>query len=174
MTPWFAARVFMLCAAFMASISCTPQQEPFISVEVCLNDAAGVAEFKQEISTIARAQGMSVFDDSARAEKDVEALVTDEFRRKVGRPVVSMVIRYEDDVMAMVGNIGLPSGQVLVSFFDHPASFDSRQFADMVTKRLAKTWRTEVVPPGHGALGMEGCMGAVEPSEVVTPPAPES
>ncbi|MGH8604647.1 MAG: hypothetical protein ACREXR_18245 [Gammaproteobacteria bacterium] len=156
MTKKFLALLPLVCFANTGLIGCAPPQEPFMSVEICLKDAAGVAAFKQEMEAIARTHGIGVLDDSTSAESEVEAIATEEFRKKLGQPVVSMVVKHNDNVIAMVGNIGLPSGQVVLSFFDS-SRFDSRRFADMVVDRLAKKWRIEVVPQGQGAQGIAGC-----------------
>ncbi|MGH8241769.1 MAG: hypothetical protein ACRETY_00295 [Steroidobacteraceae bacterium] len=128
-----------------------------MAVEVCLKDAAGVAAFKQEMQAIARSHELSLVDDSIAAERNVDAVTNPEFRKKLGRPVVSMVANHGDSVIVIIGNIGLPSGQVALGFFDGSTAFDSRQFAQMVVKRLATKWQVEVVPQGQGAQGIESC-----------------
>ncbi|MGE0383049.1 MAG: hypothetical protein AB7O90_19625 [Hyphomicrobium sp.] len=108
------------------------------------------------MQAIARSHGMSLVDDSKLAEIGVDATTTPEFRRKLARPVVSMVVRHGENVIAIVGNTGLPSGQVAIGFFDG-STLDSQKFSEMVVKRLATKWQVEIVPQGRGAQGIEGC-----------------
>lgn len=125
-------------------------------VEVCLQDATGVAAFKEEMHEIARSHGVSLVDDSKLAEIGVDATTSPEFRRKLTRPVVSMVVRHGENVIAIVGNTGLPPGHVAIGFFGG-SGFDSQEFSETVVKRLAMKWQVEIVPQGSGAQGIEGC-----------------
>lgn len=152
--------LFAASAAAAALAGCTSSKGPFLMIEVCLKDAAGVSGFKQEMQVVAQSHGMMLVDDSELQESNLDALdkiATPDLRKTIARPVVNMVLRDGDEVMVIVGNIGLPTGQVVVSFFDSSTSLDSHEFADMVVDRLAKKWRIEVVPQGQGAQGIAGC-----------------
>lgn len=150
------ALMFLFVSVTAELTGCAPRQRPFMTVEVCLKDAAGMSAFKQEIQNIGRSHDLSVIDDSTRAESEVDKIASEEFRKKLGRPVVSMIVKHDDKVIAMVGNIGLPSGQVVLSFFDN-STFATHRLANSVVEHLEASWRIEFVPAGQGALGIEDC-----------------
>lgn len=156
MKRMLVALMFLLASSSSVLIGCTPRRVPFTTVEVCFEDAGGATAFKQEMRAIAQARHLSVIDDSTRAESEVDRIASQEFLDKLGRPVVSMIIKRDDKVIAMIGTIGLPSGQAVISFFDN-SEFDSHKFADDVIERLEATWRIELVPAGQGAQGIEAC-----------------
>jgi hypothetical protein len=153
----------LLLALFAASVSacalnsCRPQEPSFLTIELCLKDLAGVVSFKREISGIARSQGLRVSDTSEQTEQDLDSIGDSQYRNSLGRPVVNMLLKSEDDIVATIGNIGLPSGQAALFFYDETDSFDSRGFAEALVTRLKQQWRIEVVPPGEGAQGMADC-----------------
>jgi hypothetical protein len=140
-----------------ALIGCAPQPEAFLTIEICLKNSVGVAAFKQELQSMARSQGLILLDGSAQTEGGLDAISTAEQRKAQGRPVINMTVRLEDDIVVVIGNLGLPSGQAVVAFYDNPGALDERQFAQMVVARLEQRWRTKIVPPGTGAQGMSDC-----------------
>lgn len=152
------AQFLAVVAVTATLVGCTSSKEPILAVEVCLKEATGIAAFKEELQAIAQSQAMSIADDSAAAENRIDAITTPDFRKQLGRPVVSMVVSRGGDIIAIVGSIDSPRDQVAVFFFDGSKAVDGNRFGDFVVNRLEQKWRVEVVPHGLGAQGMADCV----------------
>jgi hypothetical protein len=70
-----------------------------------------------------------------------------------------MGIERGDEVVSMIGNVGLPDHQLVVGFSEGSNASDAHRFAQMVVSKLEEHWHVEIVPnPAEsGALPMKNC-----------------
>lgn len=92
--------------------------------------------FKQEIGAIAQSQGLRVIDTSEQTERGLDRIGSSQLQNSLGRPVMNMMLKYEDSIVMTIGNIGLPGDQAVLAFFDETDSFDSRGLAETLVSRL--------------------------------------
>src|SRR3954471_9305438 len=72
----------LLLLAFGLLSGCSQGKRPFLMVQFCLADQADLAELKQELKSIAQAEGMEFIDGSEAAKQGLEATAAPESMRQ--------------------------------------------------------------------------------------------
>lgn len=129
-----------ICAAAAAAslIGCAAGNPPFLLLDICLKNAAGVEDFRDELVAIAGAEGMSVGDRSIDSARELEML-NERHLSRTDRAIPLISIRlWRNDVSLGAGNLGLAEYQMAIGFQD--GSSTSRAFADRVAARLEQRW----------------------------------
>jgi hypothetical protein len=152
-------RVLIACALAGMSCGCAPGKRPFLMAEVCLTDTQNLSAFTHEIQSIAQSEGMTFIDDSAVTERNLDTIGTPNQKKTLSRPVINMGIERGNEVVSMIGNVGLPDHQLVVGFSEGSNPVDAHRFAQMVVSKLEEHWHVEIVPnPAEsGALPMKNC-----------------
>jgi hypothetical protein len=124
-------------------------------VQFCLAGQADVVGLKQQLKSIAQAEGMDFIDGSEEAKQGLEATNAPKIVRQ--DPVIHMGVEGRDGIGLMVGSIGLPSYQVAMGFSEGSDPRKASAFADTVLKKLGQRWHVRTVPAGTGALPLKTC-----------------
>jgi hypothetical protein len=160
-----ATMKFVNISVFLVAVSaitsgCVPGKRPFLIVQVCLPKAQDLAVFKEEMQSIAHAEGLSFIDASANTQKDLESMDNPNVAKAMYGPLVNMGIERSDGVGLTAGNLGMPANQLVVGFSEGSDPAYAHRFADGVVDKLKQHWHVEMVPPGLGATGMKSCDSA--------------
>jgi len=150
-------RVFCLVAIGAFVAGCSSGKRPFLLVQGCLGDAAGVDAFVVEMTQIARDESLRFIDGSSNVEIELNASGYDGQERTHGSKVLHLGIVRPDGSGVTAGNIGLPGFEVALGFSEGSDAKAAMAFATRVVERLERQWRWQVVPQGQGALPMGGC-----------------
>ncbi|MDB6063387.1 MAG: hypothetical protein JWM78_3490 [Verrucomicrobiaceae bacterium] len=144
-----AVLFFLLCMIN----GCAPAKRPFLMVQVCFKDEQNLELFIDTMKSIAQLERMNFIDNSRATQKDLVAL-------KVAGPTdraINIGAEGNDGMWVTASNLGLPSYQVTLGFFEGSRSLEARKFADRVVGELTQRWHIEYVPSGQGAFPMKNC-----------------
>jgi hypothetical protein len=138
---------------------CQPQTqaEEYLTVRICLSDPTEIGALKQEVLAVARLQGLKLYDGSSETEQGLDAISTAAQREAQGRPIINMTVRHGDEIVAVIGNLGLPSDQAIMAFYDVAGMLDEEEFARSVVARVEQKWRTEVLESARGVPTNSAC-----------------
>lgn len=155
-----SCRIRRQCGLVVVSLlllSCAPAKRPFLMVEMCLSDAQGVADFREELRLIASAENMKFIDNSRNTEYGTQTIGGSGDDRNGGSPVVDLRLIRGDGTAISAANLGLPGYQMAVGFTEGSGVPIAREIAARTVSRLKMRWTVEPVPEGSGAKPMPGC-----------------
>jgi hypothetical protein len=136
---------------------CTPGKLPFLIVQTCLNDEAGVEAFVAKMQAIAFAEHMD-FADNSEDVAQLQKNSGDSGQEKThGSRVLHVSIRRADGVGTTATNLGLPGFEVALGFSEGSDAEFAHAFADRVMAQLSDHWKFVIVPSGTGAKPRGGC-----------------
>lgn len=147
----------MVIVAFLLLFGCTQGKRPFLIVQLCLSNGAGVTEFIREMKSIAVLEKMEFLNNSANTKRNLEVLGYSGSERTNGSPVINIGVLRSDGLGVGGGNLGLPGYQVALGFSVGSDDAEAREFANRVIKRLGQHWHIEMVPSGQGDKPMSDC-----------------
>ena len=163
-----AAVVSALIAVSVSS--CGAGEDPFLIVQVCLENDRGVDDFKKELHAIAAQERMGVTDRSREAERELESLGA--LNVPKGR-FLSVSLNNERGFGLGANNLGLGSYDVAVGFNLGQDNDGAKAFAERAVARFKQRWPVPVVPSGSGALPNPRCPAEHEaPSNNSSKPTP--
>lgn len=151
---WRTGAALLLLALGLLS-GCSQGKRPFLMVQFCLADQADLVVLKQELKSIAQAEGMDFIDGSEAAKQGLEDTNAPESMRQ--DLVILMSVEGRDGISLMLGNMGLPSYQVAMGFSEGSDPPKASAFADAVLKKLGQRWHLRTVPAGTGARALNTC-----------------
>jgi hypothetical protein len=160
-------RVICLTLVCLTICGCGLGKHPFLMVQLCVEDSAGLSRLRQELDAIARDEHMHIGDTSA-ATRDSLDRIDNAFREEspdsprnssINVPAQLINIRvYGDDGLSLsAGNIGLSDYDIVIGFSEGDRAAASRQFSLRVINRLKRNWRVRTIPSGQGALPDPNC-----------------
>ena len=138
---------------------CSPAQESFLSVQMCVTDSQGVAELKDVMRAVAQAEGLQFLDNSAQQAKTLKNLDAD---KALGRDVslaIDVHIEGKNGLGVTAGNLGLPPYQVALGFTEGDDPAKAHRLSDRLVKVLSQRWHVETIPSDKGAMPMKSCGG---------------
>src|SRR5262245_60318024 len=130
-----AVSVAVLACLFL--FGCTGKR-PFLIVQLCLSNGAGVTEFIREMKSIAVLEKMEFLDNSANTKRNLEVLSYSGSERADGSPVINIGVLRSDGLGVGGGNLSLPGYQVALGFSVGSDDAEAREFANRVIKRLGQ------------------------------------
>jgi hypothetical protein len=154
---WCICRQCALAVMSLLLIGCAPSKGPFLMVEMCLSNAEGVREFREELKSIASSEKMEFIDNSRNAQRGLETLGNAGNERKDDTSVVDLRVIRGDGTAISAANLGLPGYQMAVGFTEGSGVPPARAIAARTLSRLKMRWTVEPVPNGFGAAPMPGC-----------------
>jgi hypothetical protein len=154
----------LIAGAAVATLNgCSSTEFPFLTVQTCIeDDRAFVAAFPSKIASVAAQYGLTVFDDSAEAERQLEDIKASGDVKGSVSQTINLGLYRGDRVKVMIGNLGLSRHEVLISFFGDAGDKADRDLSGAVVAALKQRWPVETVPAGKGAFPMESCKSAVQ------------
>lgn len=155
----------ILCAQAVLAVAtmlygCGPVhgKRPFLIAEVCLKSADDLAAFRREMQSVAQSQNAAVIDRSTSTQMELDA---GGHSREGGRtaPAVNLGIKRGDEMLVMVGNLGLPGYQVALGFSEGSNPTEAHRFADTFLREVEARWHVEIVHNSaeSGAGPMKEC-----------------
>lgn len=138
-------------------LGCAQGSRPFLIVQLCVHDRAGVSQLVGDLKELATSEHMEFFDNSANTARDLKNTGYRGRERSDGSPVVNVGVLRKDGLGVGGGNLGLPGYQVALGFSKGSNDAESRRFANEVVRRLQRRWRVEIVPSGSTAKPLAGC-----------------
>ncbi|HXH53437.1 MAG TPA: hypothetical protein VNH53_08430 [Sphingomicrobium sp.] len=138
-------------------MGCQSRGGPPMQIQLCLSLREGDAnELKRVFQEIARAEKMDYFDGSAETQRQLEQ-IDESFDIRKSFPLINIAVRRRDGLGVGGGNAGLPADQVAFGFTSGRDRKETKQFAERVIYRLARTWEVERIPEGQGAFPLDRC-----------------
>ena len=156
MFPKLPKACLFVTASFIFS-SCAPGKGPFLMVRMCLSNEQGVAEFVDELKTIATAEKLEFIDNSNNAQLGPKEVGNAGGERTGGSRVIDIRVMRKDGMAIGATNVGLPGFQMAMGFSEGASAVDAQDFANRTLVRIKKRWMVESVPSGAGAKPMAGC-----------------
>jgi hypothetical protein len=154
-------RAVGLAVSILAVGGCGAGKPPFLMVQMCVQDMAGLSRLRQELQTIARDEGMRIGDTSAetrasledieRAFREETADSSDNSTLNLPAQLINISVYGEDGLALSAGNIGLSDHDIVIGFSEGHSAIASRQFSLRVINRLSRHWRVRAIPSGQGA-----------------------
>lgn len=152
--------------------SCSVGEHPYVMVQVCVENKAGVERFKQTLQSMARDERMRYVDRSDASERELQVL--DALKRPRGTLVNVGVIGNEGHSLG-AGNLGLNTYDIAVGFShgsDREAGFE---FSNRVIAQLEQHWTVKTVSKGSGAFPDPDCTeGVAAPPNHSVKPTPSA
>ncbi|HEY6516777.1 MAG TPA: hypothetical protein VIY50_11575 [Steroidobacteraceae bacterium] len=147
-----------LVAALLSVSGCAPAKAPFVTVQFCVRNRAGMAQLIANLKEIANANHMDFADSSAYTEKDLAAVGYRGRERRDGSPVLSVGLLGKDGLFVGGGNLGLPGYQVQLGFTKGSDDAEAHRFAAQVISQLRQQWQQlNILPRGAAAKPMADC-----------------
>lgn len=149
----------VLCLAIYVCFvaGCGSGGHSFLTVQGCLIDQRGTADFENRLRAIALDEHMSFLDDSAEVARQLKDSGYAGNERTNGTSVLQIYLRRDDGVGLTATNIGLPGFEVALGFADGSDPRQARAFANRVLENIGASWMLETVPTGMGAMPRGGC-----------------
>lgn len=147
------------CHCFGALYGCAPGKRPFLIGQVCLKNEQGTSAFKQELQSIARAEGAQLIDNSQNTKEELRAIGNPNFKKTLSSPLINIGVDRGHGVGLTANNVDMPRNEVAIGFSEGSTPSDAHRFASTVIGKLGQHWHIEIVPnPAEsGALGMKNC-----------------
>jgi hypothetical protein len=136
---------------------CVAGKRPFLTVQVCLKDERGVAEFASMLQSLAHSEHMRFIDHSLETQREMATISHDSHKSGLPTPAIAIDMGRGDGMGVGATNLGLTSYQVALGFSDGLNPLESHRFADAVVSSLQKHWHVEIVVPGTGARSLKAC-----------------
>lgn len=152
------ARFVTLIAVCLMSVSgCSSSVEPYREVQVCFGDKGNLLRMLDAIQKIAKDSNLTVVDHSKETGDQLKSIGAQDKLKYDVSGSINVGMFKDDNVKVMISNLGLPSYQVLVSFFGSKGEVADQGLSERVVNELSKFSRVQNVPAGHGALPMASC-----------------
>jgi len=149
--------VAMMATLLLVLSGCAPAKVPFLTVQFCVQNRAGVAQLITDLNAIANANQLDFADSSADTAHDLAAVHYRGRERADGSPVINVGLSGKDGFFVGGGNLGLPGYQVQLGFTTGSDDAESHRLAAQVIGRLKQRWRLLMLPPGAAARPMADC-----------------
>jgi hypothetical protein len=149
-----------ICTVLLLSLlSCggTEGNRPFLMVQTCVQDKAGIARLIEEMKAVAVSRRMRFTDRSEETARELKAVDYPGQERADGSPVINVSVRRDDGMGFSAGNTSLPGYQVALGFSEGSNPSEARELANEVVRRLEQYWTVETVPADSGAMPKPGC-----------------
>jgi len=143
-------------AAVLALGSCGEGKPPFLMLQMCLHNQAGVEEFKRIMQSIALDERLKHIDSSDATQRDLKAMDVSGPNMHSSGGLIYVGVEGDDGLGLEGGNLGLNTYDVAIGF-NGPDLVKARAFAEFVRAKLAKRWTLKVVPPNSGAFPDPDC-----------------
>lgn len=138
---------------------CSPAQEAFRSVQICVVDERGVAELKDLMRATAASEHLQFIDNSAQQGSDLKAMGADKLLKRDVSLAIDFHIEGNSGMGVTAGNLGLPPYQVAMGFTEGSDPADVRRLSARLIQALSQRWQVETIPAGKGAMPMKSCGG---------------
>ena len=151
----------LLAMASLALIfqGCSKTQEPFLMVQMCLVDQAGVLQFKSVMHSIAKLEDLKYIDNSAQQGANLKIMGADKLLKQDAALAIDVHLEGDRALGVSAGNLGLPPYQVALGFTEGSDAAKAHRLSDQLVKALSQLWQIETVPQGKGAFPMSSCGG---------------
>lgn len=146
-----------LSVLLLLSSACTPAKQAFLTVQLCVQNKAGVDQLIDDLKNVAIADDMDFEDSSAATEKNLAAVGYRGRERADGSPVITVGLLGKDGLFVGGGNLGLPGYQVQLGFTAGADDAKAHRFATQVVGQLKRRWNVHVLPRGVPARPMMDC-----------------
>jgi hypothetical protein len=138
---------------------CSPAQEEFRSVQICVVDERGVAELNDLMRATAAAEHLQFIDNSAQQGSDLKAMGADKLLKRDASLAIDFQIEGNGGMGVTAGNLGLPPYQVGLGFTEGSDAAKAHQLSARLIHALSQRWQVETIPAGKGAMPMKSCGG---------------
>lgn len=138
---------------------CSRTQESFLTIQACLVDQQGVAQFLSTMRAIAKSENLKFVDGSAETGSALKTIGADKYLEGDTALTIHVGIEGEGGMGVTAGNLGLPPYQVALGFTAGSDAAKANRLSDRVVQALSQRWYVETVPQGKGALPMKTCGG---------------
>lgn len=147
----------LIVAAEVVLTGCSRTQSAFEQVQICVEDARGLAELKKLMEAVSQAENLHFIDNSASQARQLSDVGAG---RALGHDVshaIDLHIEGEDGLGVTATNLGLPTYQVGLGFAEGSDPTKARHLADHLVGRLSQHWSVQPVPSDQGIVPMKDC-----------------
>lgn len=138
---------------------CSRTQESFLTVQTCLVDQQGVAEFLETMRAVAKSESLRFVDGSLKTGESLKTIGADKSLKHDPALTIHVGIEGDGGLGVTAGNLGLPPYQVALGFTEGSDAAKAHRLSDKLVQALSRRWHVETVPQGKGALPMKTCGG---------------
>ena len=152
-------RLFFIAIVIFSAIGAACDvigKQPFMMVQVCVNNSNGVSLFKSIMNDMARSEEMDFVDQSEAVQLGLNEM-RDNTGRYLREGTVYILVRGRLEFGLIATNFGLRKYQIAIGFSEGNAPSEARLFAQRAVFSLGKHWPVEILPNGKGAFPMETC-----------------
>ena len=146
----------MLCLSVLLLVTACSERanRPYLMLQVCLNNEAGVLAFKETVSAVSQSEGHEHADLSEWSDDNRRRMVETNPDIDFVRPAVH--VRVKSDRHSLVAtNLGLSPYEVVIGFNGDEAG--RPDFSTPYISALEAEWALHQVPEGQGARPLEKC-----------------
>jgi hypothetical protein len=137
---------------------CSPAPDDRLGqVQICLHDAAGLAELRNLLQETAASHQMEFYDRSAEAKGELASLQPTNPAYAKDQPFIMMTTSARNGPRVSASNLGLPGYQAVLGFNGGDHMEQGQSFADGVIEQLRARWSVVEVPKDRGAEPLSDC-----------------
>ena len=144
-------------ALLVFTSACSEGRRPFLMAQFCVHDENGVEKLIDEFRRIARSNGMTFIDKSARTQIELEQAKLLTTQLSTNGRAINLAVEGEGGLGMTAGNLGLPRYQIVIGFSAGTDGLASENFSKNVINDLSLHWKVENLDSSQGAKPMQGC-----------------
>lgn len=137
--------------------ACSEGKRPFLMAQICVQNENGLEKFVDELRHVARFEGMTFTDNSARTQAELEKAKHSATQLRTNDGAINMAVEGEGGLGMTAGNLGLPRYQMVMGFSAGMDRLASEKFANKVIEALSSHWIVERLDSSQGAKPMKEC-----------------
>ena len=128
-----------------------------MTVQTCVKNQQGVVEFLKTTRALAKSERLKFVDGSQKTRDALKTMGANKNIKYDISQTLNIALKDGNVIRVMIGNLGLPPYQIVISFFGDHDDIATRRLSKNLVKDIAQRWHIETVAQGKGALPMETC-----------------